>query len=903
MAISLVTSAQVSLQNLRCESLADPLGIDKENPRLSWEIQSSLKDVKQTAYQLIVASSKEKLEKGEGNLWNSGKIKSDLSINVSYAGKSLNSGVLCFWKVKVFTNKGESSWSTPAYFSIGLLHKGDWKAKWIGYDKSSSWDSITHWSRLSARYFRKPFQVANTVKRAVVYVSGLGLYELYLNGNKISKSVLTPSPTDYRKTVLYNTYDITQQLIKGNNVIGAIVSNGRFFTMRQNYKPQKINTFGYPKLLLQLEIEYTNGTIKSVVSDETWKLNVDGPVRTANEYDGEEYDARKEQDGWNSNGFKEVGWKQPELVNAPTGKLTAQMSEPMKVMKVIRPLTMKKSNSGKLIIDMGQNFAGWLQVKAHGERGHEIVLRFAESLQKDGSLYVANLRDAKATDVYTMKGEGVETWHPSFVYHGFRYVEVTDYPGAPDISNFEGQVVYDDLSTIGSFECSDSTINKIYRNAWWGIASNYKGMPVDCPQRNERQPWLGDRTTGSMGESFLFANQNLYAKWLNDIEDAQTSEGAIPDVAPAFWNYYSDNVTWPGTYIFVANMLYHQFGDKESILKHYSSMKKWMAYMQSKYMVDNIITKDKYGDWCVPPESLELIHARDSSLTTNGQLIATAYYYKLLEYMQQFARIVSKEKDAEEYHVLALKIKAAFNSKFFNEQNKYYDNNTITANLLPLYFGMVADSSQDAVFNNICKKMIANNLHLSTGVIGTQWIMRGLTRFNRPDMAYTLASNTSYPGWGYMLKSGATTIWELWNGNTANPQMNSQNHVMLLGDLLIWLYENVGSIKSDDTAIAFRKIIMKPELINGLDFVKASYHSPYGIIQSNWNKQGNVFNWQVTVPPNSSAHVYVPASSVKNIMESNKPVIDNKDIRFDKMEGKYAVFEVGSGDYTFSSAE
>jgi len=315
------------------------------------------------------------------------------------------------------------------------------------------------------------------------------------------------------------------------------------------------------------------------------------------------------------------------LVKAPEGNLSAQMNEPMKVMKTIHPVSITKINNEKYVLDMGQNFSGWLQLKVKGKKGDKVTLRFAESIQGNGELYVANLRDAKVTDVYTLKGATVETWHPAFVYHGFRYVEINNFPTTPTVNDFEGQVVYDDLPTIGSVETSDKTLNKIYKNAWWGIASNYKGMPIDCPQRNERQPWLGDRATGAYGESFLFANQNLYAKWLNDIEEAQTKEGAIPDVAPAFWNYYTDNITWPGTYLLVAEMLYQQFDDKESIRKHYPSMKKWMNYMKDKYMTNFIITKDKYGDWCVPPESLELIHAKDASLNTKGELIATAYYY------------------------------------------------------------------------------------------------------------------------------------------------------------------------------------------------------------------------------------------------------------------------------------
>ena len=894
--------AQVQVSNLRCELLQNPQGIDTTAPRLSWETSSPQRAVQQTAYQLIVASSKEKLAKNEGDLWNPGKINTAQSIHVSYAGQPLTSRQQCYWKVKVFTNKGETAWSTPASFSVGLLHKEDWQAKWIGYDKASPWDSITTFSRLSARYLRKSFQSTANVKKATAYIIGLGLYELYINGNKIGNNVLTPAPTDYRKSVLYNTYDVTKQVKTGANVIATTLGNGRFFTMRQNYKPQKINTYGYPKLLLQLEIEYTNGVKQTIVSDDSWKLNVDGPTRTANEYDGEEYDGTKELKGWNNTGYNDAQWLQPQLVEAPTGIPVAQMNEPMKVMRVITPVSIKKQADGKYILDMGQNFSGWLQLKVQGQRGHKLTLRFAESLEPNGSLYTANLRDAKATDVYTLKGEGFETWHPSFIYHGFRYVEISNYPGTPTLADFQGQMVYDDLATIGSFQSSNRTINQVYKNAWWGIASDYKGMPVDCPQRNERQPWLGDRATGAYGESFLFANQNLYAKWLDDIEQSQTAEGAIPDVAPAFWNYYSDNVTWPGTYLMVANMLYHQFGDAQSITKHYASMKKWMQYMQSKYMKDGIVTKDKYGDWCVPPESLELIHAKDTSLNTSGPLIATAYYYQLLQYMQQFAVIAGRGEDAKEYAELADKIKAAFQQQFYNKGRKYYDNNTITANLLPLCFGITPESERAAVFNNIYNKVkIDNHMHISTGVIGTQWLMRTLTRYEHPDIAYTLASNTSYPSWGYMAEHGATTIWELWNGNTASHQMNSQNHVMLLGDLLIWLYEDLAGIKSADSAVAFKKIIMKPEEIDGLDSVKASYHSLYGDIKSNWHRTISSFTWHITIPANTTATIYIPAAEANTITENNKPLSASEGVQFIKMEGTTAVLEISSGSYNFRS--
>ena len=898
--------AQVTVTNLRCEMLVNPLGIDEKKPRLSWQINAGQRSVQQSAYHIIVSTSKEKLGKNEGDAWNTGKINSSQSVHIAYAGKDLSSKAKYYWKVKTYTNKGEAAWSETADWSMGL-NKADpiaigWKAKWIGYDKASSWDSITQWSRLSARYFRKKFQSSPGVKRATIYVVGLGLYELYLNGKKIGNQVLAPAPTDYRKSVLYNTHDVTKGVKAGNNVIATVLGNGRFFTMRQNYKTHKHNTFGYPKMLLQLEIEYADGAKKIVVSDESWKLNVDGPIRTNNEYDGEEYDATKEFKGWNDIAFDDTKWLKPQLVKAPDGKIVAQMSEPMKIMKTISPVSIKNIASGKYILDMGQNFSGWIKIKMNGKKDEKIKLRFAESLQPNGELYVANLRDAKVTDVYTLKGEGVEEWQPSFVYHGFRYVEITGYPGTPAVSDFEGQFIYDNLQTTGSFECSDTIINKIYRNAWWGIASNYKGMPVDCPQRNERQPWLGDRTTGSGGEAFLFDNAKLYAKWLDDIEQSQTAAGAIPDVAPAFWNYYSDNITWPGTYLTVADMLYRQFGDERPIIRHYSSMKKWMNYMKSKYMKDFIMTKDKYGDWCVPPESLEIIRSRDSLRTTNGELIATAYYYHLLQLMKKFALLSGNDNDVAAYHVLRQNIRSAFNKKFYNQQRSCYDNNTVTANLLPLYFDIAPDSLKKAVFNNIYHRIKnKDGMHISTGVIGTQWLMRGLTDNGQPGIAYALASNKTYPSWGYMAEQGATTIWELWNGNTASPQMNSQNHVMLLGDLLIWLYEDLAGISSDDKAVAFKEIIMKPSFPDGLNEVNASYQSLYGIISSHWKKENNNLKWDINIPANTKAIIYIPAASADDVKENTNGAASSEGIRFIKMESGNAVFEIGSGNYSFSS--
>ena len=649
-------------------------------------------------------------------------------------------------------------------------------------------------------------------------------------------------------------------------------------------------------MLLQLELTYQDGSKKVITSDDSWKFTADGPIRTNNEYDGEEYDATKELTDWNVVGYDDRKWLKPELVEAHGGKVEAQMNEPIKIVDTIHPVSIKQLKPGTWIMDMGQNMAGWVQMKVRGKRGDKVTLRFAETLKEDSDLYIANLRDAKVTDIYTLKGGGEEIWHPVFVYHGFRYVQITGYPGTPTVDDFIGQVVSDNMANTGHFETSNPLINQVYHNAYWGILSDYKGMPVDCPQRNERMPWLGDRAIGSLGESFVFNNENLYAKWLDDIEQSQKPDGSIPDVAPAYWNYYSDNMTWPGTYILIADMLYNQFADKGPIAKHYPSMKKWLGYMRQKYAKDNLMTKDKYGDWCVPPESPELIHSRDSSRNTNGVLIATAYYYRLLLLMQHFAKILNKPADAQQFAAQSLQAKNAFNQKFLDKKTLQYDNNTVTANLLPLYFDMVPAADRKGVFNNIVNKItIDANSHISTGVIGTQWLMRGLTDFGRPDIAYHIAANDDYPSWGYMVKRGATTIWELWNGDTAAPAMNSRNHIMLLGDLIAWFYQDLGGIKADEPGFK----TMKPATVNGLNYVNASYTTPYGLVKSNWKKQSGHFDWTITIPANSKAIVYLPAYKVSDITCDGKALstLSGAKTLFD--DNGETKLEIGSGDYHF----
>jgi alpha-L-rhamnosidase len=887
----------VETANLRCENLANPV-IDISNPRLSWELLSEGRNVRQENYRILVASSLEKLGNDEGDLWDSRNVKSGSSIFVPYEGEALNSRTEYYWKVKVKTNKGESGWSKPASWTMGLTNPAEWQAKWTGLDTVSKYDVVSERkTRLAARYFRKEFNVSDKVKKATLYISGLGLYEAYINAGRIGEQVLSPTPTDYSKVVKYNVFDVTTQLKEGNNAIGVTLGNGRFFTMRR----RNVRNFGFPRMILQLEIEYADGSSQTIISDDSWKVTADGPVLANNEFDGEEYDARKEFPGWNAPGFDDSKWLPAQLVDAPGGKLEAQINRNIKVMETLHPKSIKEIQPGIFVMDMGQNMVGWLRMKVKGKTGDEVKLRFAEMLNEDGMLYVANLRGAIATDKYILKGDASETWSPSFIYHGFRFVEISGFPGAPAVDDFEGLVVYDEIETTGEFETSNETINQIYRNACWGIKGNYRGMPTDCPQRDERMGWLGDRAVGSHGESFIFDINNLYAKWLDDIEQSQREDGSVPDVAPNYWSVYSDNMTWPGAYVIIANMLYEQYGNREPIEKHYASMKKWIHYMEDKYLKENIMTKDTYGDWCMPPESPELIHSQDPARKTDGAVLSTTFYYRILCLLQKFALLLENKDDAETFAQKAEIIKNAFNDKYFNKETKQYSNNTVTANLLPLCYGMTPDEYKEAVFKNIVDKTVnESNGHVSAGLVGIQWLMRGLSVYGRPDLAYQIATNRDYPSWGYMIENGATTIWELWNGNTANPEMNSGNHVMLLGDFIVWLYEYLAGIQNNPDSAGFREIVMKPYPVEGLNYVKASYKSPRGLIKSEWTKSNGQFLWNITVPCNSVATVYIPIATDKSaVTESGKKALSSKGVKFIRLTDKYRVFKVGSGNYSF----
>ncbi len=1061
--------AAVTVGHLRCEHLENPQGIDAAQPRLSWQLVSGERGVKQSAYQIRVASGAPKLKSGNADLWDSGKISADESILIPYAGKNLSTRQTCCWQVRVWDAAGKvSAWSEPASWTMGILHPSDWNAKWIGQDganttnllsgtswiwfpagqpeisapletnyfrrvitlpagrkikqaifeytgdnecrgwidqfdlgarnnfKTVKWNDITtrlesgqtyffglvgrnegpepnpagviakltiqftegeplviqtdeQWKvsknleagwntvafddsqwvaakkigpaemepwtnprtaesrRQSARYLRKDFAVEKKISRATVSFCGLGLSELYLNGKKIGDAVLSPAFAQYDKRQFYVTYDVTKNLSRGENTLGVILGSGRYYSARSKTYAGTVS-FGWPKLLLNLRVEFADGTAQEIVSDESWQLTTDGPILANNEFDGEEYDARKELGDWSKAGGArtarprvqannqkiaeepsalQASWQPASIVSAPAGVLSAQMQEPIRVTGTLKPISVKEIKPGIFIYDLGQNMVGWCRLHVSGKAGTSVMLRHAETLKPDGSLYMANLRGAEVTDIYTLRGGGTETWEPSFITHGFRFVEVTGFPGKPDLNSIEGRVVNDDLPSAGNFACSNELLNKIYHNIVWGTRGNYRSIPTDCPQRDERQGWLGDRSEECKGEAYLFDISALYAKWRQDMTDAQRTNGSIPDVAPAYWPIYSDNVTWPSSAIIIPSALERQFGDRASIGKSYDSAKLWLEHMLT-FATDNIIAKDSYGDWCVPPEEAHLIHSKDPARKTDTTLLATAYFYYDLRLMESYANSLGKTADAARWRKLAEDFKKSFNEKFLDRDQGQYSNGTQSSCVLPLAFGLVPDDMKAKIFAHLVAK-IENETHghIGTGLIGGQYLNRVLSDNGRADLCYTIAAQKDYPSWGYMVEQGATTIWELWNGNTADPTMNSGNHVMLVGDLTVWLYEYLAGIAPDNAQPGFKHIVMKPQPVGDLKFVKATHNSPYGKISSEWHRDGNKFDWQIEIPANTTATVTVPVGKSGRVFENGKPVA--------------ATLELGSGKYHFIS--
>jgi alpha-L-rhamnosidase len=754
-------------------------------------------------------------------------------------------------------------------------------------------------TRLPARLLRRELSIVKKVKRAIIYTCGLGFFELYLNGKKVGDHVMDPGLTEYNQRVLYVTFDITDRLNQGDHTIGVILGNGRFFAPRTSVHVGT-RMYGFPKLLLQMHIEYEDGTVTKIVSDENWKLTTDGPIRANNEYDGEEYDARMERDGWDRSGFDASGWPNAVLVEPPKGILQAQKIEPMRVTQTKRPVSVSNPKPGMCLVDMGQVFYGSVRLTVSGPVGTKVQMRSAYSLKPDGTLKTEDNRSAKCTDIYILNGKGVETWQPMFKGQGYRYVEVTGFPGEPTVDNFEGLVFHTDMDSVGSFICSNPLLNKLYSNVRWGQRMYRRSVPLD-PDRDERQGWLGDPAKDAESDAYNFNVASFYTKWLQDIHLAQHANGELPDIAPPFYPFYSESVVWPSVITIIPDWFYNFYGDRRILNDNYESMKKFVLFIVARHQrPDFTVDKNNHGDWC--DASTMDQGTQDPTGSTSRPLISTAYFYNNVKILAKTAGILERTKDNVYFTDLAEKIRAGFTKRFFDPQTNTYESVTQCSFVLPLAFGLVPPENRDLVIENLVHDiMVKQNGHLSVGLIGMQWLMQTLSDIGHPEVAYIIAAQTTRPSWGYMISKGATSIWERWDTDTRDPGMNSEALLMLAGNLEAWFYQTLAGINYDPKQPGFKHIILRPQPVGDLTSVKSSFESLYGTIVSNWKIEEGVFIWNFTVPANTTATICIPAENIKSVRESGQALADSEGVEFLRLEDGAAVYKVDSGEYAISS--
>ncbi len=804
--------------SLRCEYLVNPMGIDMQKPRFFWVLEYPERGQVQSAYQIIVSTDP---KAAAGDIWDSGKVGSSKSTQIAFAGKALESGKSYFWKARTWDRSGrESEWSAVARFDTGLFNKADWKGVWIGRKNE----------------LRKEFTLKGRVKRARAYISGLGYSELRLNGRKAGNHVLDPAWTTYDKRVLYVTYDVTSSLREGANVVAVTLGNGWY----------KSRT-----LLLQINIELEDGTTASLVSDATWKC-ADGPIFEDSIYNGESYDARRETPGWDRPGFDDKDWPAVEAIKGPAGVLSAQLMPAIEVIDTIVPLKMSSPLPGVFVFDMGQNFSGWARLRVQGPRGTDVRLRFAELLYDNGTLNQENLRSAQAEDHYVLKGEGEEMWEPRFTYHGFRYVEVTGFPGTPKLDSIRGRVVHSAVEPIGSFAASKDILNALQRIITWGQKTNLHSIPTDCDQRDERMGWMGD-AQGTAEEAIMnFDMAAFYTNFVRDIRDIQDEKGRLSDTVPHIWGGENSDPAWATAYPLICWYMYQYYGDTRILEEHYDALRKYVEFLRTK-AENGLVKFSSYGDWVAIEKC-------------PGSIVSSFYYLYDVRIMADAARILGRTQDAALYDKLAADIRTAFNKEYYNPKTGDYADGTQTANTLPLFLGIPTEKEGGAwgrLFDDIVYK---HNSHLTTGIIGTKYIMELLTQTGASDLAYDIAVKTDYPSWGYMIANGATTLWELWQ-KREGPSMNSHNHPMF-GSVGAWLYKGLAGINLAPGTTGFEKILIVPGTVRDLMHASGSTMTVRGEVACAWSRTERTIRVEVTIPGGSEAEIVIPKLNIRNVKVS-----------------------------------
>ncbi len=842
----------MKLTHLRCEYAEHPLGIDIPRPRFSWQLQSERQGARQSAYQILAESDGQ-------TLWDSGKVQSDQSVHVEYGGPPLESGQRVEWRVRAWDeNDQPTAWSETAWFEMGLLDPADWRAEWIGsFLVGSARASVP------APYLRKTFRLEKPPVRARLYVTALGLYEASINGQRVGDTVLTPGWTDYHVRVRYQTYDVTDLLRPGENALGAILGDGWYcghieWRDRQLYGDR-------PKLLAQLVITHPSGAQTIIASDASWRRAF-GPLTEADLIMGEQYDARLEFPGWDAPGFDDARWQPVETFPHPAGlRLQAQYGPLIRKQGELSAVSMteiKEWNGSRYIFDLGQNMTGRARIRVRARAGTVVRIRHAEALNPDGTLYTANLRTARAADYYTCRGDDDEIWQPRFTFHGFRYVELTGAIEPPDLSAVSGIVLHSDLPLTGEWECSDPLLNQLQRNILWSWKGNALDIPTDCPQRDERLGWTGDAQVFSRTSTFLTQSAAFWAKWLVDLEDSQSPEGNIPPTAPSTNAIRTGDggPAWADAAVIVPWNTYLAYGDRRILSERYGMMKRFVASLTAA-APDDIRVHPARTDWGGFGDWLALDGSGRTEGGTPKDLIGTAFYAHSARLLSQIAAVLGKSDDAETYAALFERVREAFQRRFVTPDG-FVSGRTQTSYVLALAFDLLPESAIPTALDWLERDIKERGEHLSTGFVGTSYLPFVLSRYGRADLAYALLFQKTWPSWLYAVTQGATTIWERWDGWTQDkgfqdPGMNSFNHYAYgaIGD---WLYRAVAGIDTDSREPGYKRILLHPHPGPGLTWARARLDSPYGPILSAWEIADGRFEWDVTIPPNTTALLTLP---------------------------------------------
>jgi len=911
--------------DLTCEYFTNPIGLDVRQPRLSWQASAAQRGARQTAYQIVVGespaipsarvASTRPLRTGleasaadqtaAGVLWDTGRVMSDTSVHVPYAGAALQPGQRCYWRVRVWDeNDAASEWSEIVFWEMGLLDSANWQADWITPD----WDEDVSQSQ-PAPLLRRSFSAASGIVAARVYATSLGLYELRLNGQRVGDAVLTPGWTSYDHRLQYQTYDVTALVREGDNALGVMLGDG-WYRGYLGFEGQR-NVYGDRlALLLQLHLTYADGRTEIIGSDTHWRA-ARGPIQMADIYMGETYDARQEKPGWDEAGYDDSDWHGVRQRDHAKDIVVAQVGSPVRRHEQIRPVRILHSPKGETIFDFGQNMVGWVQVRARGPAGTVVTLRHAEVLDQQGNLYTENLRPAKQTTRYTLKGTANtdEVFEPHFTFQGFQYVAVEGFPGEPTLDSLTGIVLHSDTPPIGTFECSNPLINQLQHNIVWGQKGNFVDVPTDCPQRDERLGWTGDAQVFIRTACFNMNVAAFFTKWLRDLNADQLPSGSVPFVVPDVISktdsggltvfHGSGSAAWSDAAVICPWTIYLCYGDTRLLEEQYESMAGWVNYVRSQADEDYVWRKGfQFGDWL----DYRGRDARMPAPVTNNELIATAFFAYSADLLANMARVLGKTSAAESYADLAHKVKAAFNDEFVTATGRVGPN-TQTAYALALHFDLLPEHVRPLAAARLAEAVREAYYHLTTGFVGTPYLCHVLSSYGYTDVAYELLNQESYPSWLYPVKKGATTIWERWDGikpdgSFQDAGMNSFNHYAY-GAIGEWLYRVVAGIEVDPAEPGYKHVLFQPQPGGGLTYVRATLDSPYGLVASAWELTEADFHLSITVPPNVLATVRLPAQSLDAVTEGVQPLTPGNGILSAHVAGDVAIIEVGSGKYEF----